>query len=378
MKALDAFQGRSVFITGHTGFKGSWLALWLHRLGARVSGYSLLPPSNPNNFVTSRVRELLARHTNADIRDTAQLQGAIEACRPAVIFHLAAQTLVRQSYRDVLQTFDVNGMGTASLLEAVRRLRLPCAVIIVTSDKCYQIRDPRRRHRETDSLGGNDPYSASKAAAEIVTESFRQSFFRPEELGDHGVQVASVRAGNAIGGGDWARDRIFPDMVKAVVANAPVQIRNPRSIRPWQHVLEPLSGYLCLASRMLESVDPALCTGWNFGPPAGDGQTVEDLLNVFIRTWSGARWEDASGTVQPREQPALYLSIEKAQSELGWQPRWRFEEAVGRTARWYQQFYAAPNRSTRELCYQDISEYEAPSAHESGCLQSALEHAHKH
>jgi CDP-glucose 4,6-dehydratase len=377
VKGLESFRGRSVFITGHTGFKGSWLTLWLHHLGARVSGYSLLPPTNPSNFATSCVRELLARHSNADVRDTAQLQGAIEACRPTVIFHFAAQTLVRQSYLDARQTFDVNVMGTASLLEAVRRLRLPCVVIVVTSDKCYENHEPGRRHRETDPLGGSDPYSASKAATEILTESFRQSFFRPDELREHGVQVASVRAGNAIGGGDWARDRIIPDMVKAAVANTPVQIRNPRSIRPWQHVLEPLSGYLSLAGRMLGSDDPALCSGWNFGPPAAEGQTVKDLVDVFVQTWSGARWEDASGTIQPREQAALHLSIDKAKAELGWEPRWTFQEAVKRTARWYQQFYAAASRSTRGLCYQDISDYEAALANESDSLQSALEHAHK-
>lgn len=376
MKGFESFRGRSVFITGHTGFKGSWLTLWLNRLGARVSGYSLVPPTTPNNFATSSIRDLLVRHSNADVRDAAHLQGAIEACQPAVIFHLAAQVVVRQSYLDPRQTFDVNVMGTASLLDSVRKLRRPCVVVIVTSDKCYRNSDPERRHRETDSFGGSDPYSASKAAAEILTESFRESYFRPETVRDHGVKLASVRAGNAIGGGDWARDRIIPDMVRATVAKTPVQIRNPGSIRPWQHVLELLSGYLTLAGQMLESDDPALCSGWNFGPNPAEGRTVKDVVETFLQNWSGAQWDDASGTVQPREEPALHLSNEKAKAELGWQPHWNFQETVKRTAHWYQRFYGNPCVSTRDACLQDISDYEAVIPNESDNLQSAFELAH--
>jgi CDP-glucose 4,6-dehydratase len=376
MKGLEAFRGRSVFVTGHTGFKGSWLTIWLNHLGARVSGYSLIAPTNPSNFASSSVRELVAGHSNADVRDTAHLQGAIEASQPSVIFHLAAQTLVRQSYLDPRQTFDVNVMGTASLLDSVRKLRCPRVVIVVTSDKCYKPRDPGRRHRETDPLGGSDPYSASKAATEVLTESFRDSYFRPEALRDHGVKLASVRAGNAIGGGDWARDRIIPDMVRAAVANTPVQIRNPGAIRPWQHVLEPLSGYLSLAGQMLESDDPAFCTGWNFGPHAADDRTVKDLVEAFLLNWSGAQWEDAGGTIQPREQGALHLCIDKAKAELGWQPRWDFQETMKRTVGWYRQYYAAPGRSTRDSCLQDISDYEAAISNEGDSLHPALELAH--
>lgn len=376
MKEMESFQGRSVFITGHTGFKGSWLTLWLQRLGARVSGYSLLPPTDPNNFVASRVRDVLVRHTSADVRDTPQLQGAIEAARPDVIFHLAAQPLVRQSYLDPHQTMEVNVMGTAGLLESVRKLGRPCVLIMVTSDKCYENRDSARRHVETDPLGGSDPYSASKAAAELLVEAYRESFFRPQDYRKHGVKLASVRAGNVIGGGDWAGYRIVPDTVKAMAANKAVAVRNPDAIRPWQHVLEPLSGYLTLAGRLLQSDDAALCSGWNFGPNASEEATVQDVVETLLQFWDGAKWEDASGTVQPREEHMLRLSNDKARKKLGWRPRWSFQEAVKHAGRWYQRFYADRSKSTRDLCWQDISDYEAASANESNGLHAAVEFAH--
>jgi CDP-glucose 4,6-dehydratase len=376
VKGLESFRGRSVFITGHTGFKGSWLTLWLHRLGARVSGYSLLPPTDPNNFVSSRVKELLSRHTSADVRDTPQLQGAIEACRPDVIFHLAAQPLVRQSYLDPYHTIEVNVIGTTGLLECVRKLGRPCVVIFVTSDKCYENRDSARRHLESDPLGGSDPYSASKAAAELVIEAYRESFFRPDELQKHGVKIASVRAGNVIGGGDWAGYRIVPDTVKAVASNKPVSVRNPNAIRPWQHVLEPLSGYLMLAGRMLESDDPALCSGWNFGPDGTEEATVRDVVETLLQFWEGAKWEDASATIHPREEHMLRLSNDKARAGLGWRSRWSFQQAVQHAGRWYQRFYADRSKSTRDLCWQDISDYEAAAGNEGNGLHSALELAH--
>jgi len=370
---VNAFGGRSIFITGHTGFKGSWLTLWLNRLGARVSGYSLPPPTNPSNFAASGVHGLLVRESIGDVRDHARLQAALEACRPDLIFHLSAQTIVRQCFLDPRETVEVNVMGTANVLEAVRRQRHPCAVIIVTSDKCYENSGEGRNHGETDSLGGPDPYSASKASAEIITGAYRSSFFPPEDLATHGVKVATVRAGNCIGGGDWAIDRIVPDAVRALSAYQPIVVRNPHFIRPWQHVLQPLSGYLLLASRMLESDDPALCSAWNFGPRTGEGKLVQDLVEEFLRCWGRGRWESVSLPNQPHEDTSLRLCIEKARLELGWEPRWTFRESVERTARWYKEFSARPDRSTRDLCLEDIQDYERAAADESDSCQPALQ-----
>ncbi|HTV56189.1 MAG TPA: CDP-glucose 4,6-dehydratase, partial [Terriglobia bacterium] len=302
MTVKNSFKNRSVLITGHTGFKGSWLAIWLHHLGAKVNGYSLPPPTIPNHFTTSGVRSLLASHYDGDVRDPIQLQAALEACRPAVIFHLAAQPVVRQSYVTPLETLEVNAMGVATLLDCVRKLGHHCAVVIVTSDKCYENHPSTEGHREDGRLGGHDPYSASKAAAELIAASYRQSFFPPDALEKHGVSVATVRAGNVIGGGDWAQDRIVPDIVRSLSNGQPIQVRNPGSIRPWQHVLEPLSGYLALASAMLSRPDPDWCSAWNFGPLAGGDASVRDLVETFCEAWGNGRWEDVSNSVQPFEE----------------------------------------------------------------------------
>lgn len=374
---LGCFRERPVFVTGHTGFKGSWLTLWLNHLGARVTGYSLAPPTDPSNFSTSQIEELLTRHVSGDVRDPEKIQDAMEACQPDVVFHLAAQTLVRQSYADARETWETNVLGTVNVLEAVRKLRRPCAVIIVTSDKCYENRGPERRHREGDPLGGSDPYSASKAAAEVVTESYRASFFPPENAREHGIKLASVRAGNAIGGGDWAKDRIVPDSIRALIAQRPIPVRNPRSIRPWQHVLEPLSGYLTLAGRMIESDDAALCGAWNFGPRAKDEATVQQLVQMLVEAWGEGHWEPAGEVNQPAEENLLRLSTEKAEKELGWRARWSIRETVRRTVDGYRSFQAHPKRSTRDVCMRDIVEYEAVMRNEDSALQSELEHAHK-
>lgn len=376
MTWTEAFRNRTVFVTGHTGFKGSWLAIWLHRLGARVTGYSLPAPTTPSNFATSGVEALLARHIHGDVRDGAKLSEALRECRPDVVFHLSAQALVRQSYREPHETFETNVMGTANVLEAVRRNARPCVVIAVTSDKCYENRSPERRHEEGDPMGGRDPYSASKAAAEIVAESYRASFFPAEEIHKHGTKVATVRAGNAIGGGDWAKDRVVPDTIRALAARQPLRMRNPKSIRPWQHVLEPLSGYLMLAARMLEADDPRLCSGWNFGPRAEDEATVRRLVDFLIADWRGGTYEMASTENEPHEEGCLRLSAEKAKARLGWRPRWRFEEAVRRTSRWYRKFHANPARLTRESCLEDIQDYETAFVNENGTLQPTLEHLH--
>jgi CDP-glucose 4,6-dehydratase len=355
----DSFKNRPVLITGHTGFKGSWLAIWLHYLGAKVNGYSLAPPTVPNHFTTSKVRRLLTYHSEGDVRDAGRLRAALDATGPEVIFHLAAQPVVRQSYVTPLETLEVNAMGVATLLDCVRKLGRSCVVVIVTSDKCYENHHSIEGHREDGRLGGHDPYSASKAAAELIAASYRQSFFPPDALEKHGVSVATVRAGNVIGGGDWARDRIVPDIVRSLSNDQPIRVRNPGSIRPWQHVLEPLSGYLTLASAMLFRANPDLCSAWNFGPLPGGDASVRDLVETFCEAWGNGRWEDGSNSVQPFEETALRLSIEKAARQLSWQPRWRFAEAVRRTSRWYRSFYSSPEKSTYDLCLEDITDHEA-------------------
>jgi CDP-glucose 4,6-dehydratase len=350
------YAGRRVLVTGHTGFKGSWLALWLDRLGARVSGYALSPPTVPSNFEVSRVRDVLGAHVEADIRDGARLAAALREIQPDVVFHLAAQALVRDGYAAPRETFDVNVMGTVSLLEAVRAWGRPCVVLIVSSDKCYENRDQAWGYRESDAMGGHDPYSASKGAVELATASYRRSFFPPDRIDRHGVRLASARAGNVIGGGDWATNRVLVDAVRAFTAGLPVPLRNPDAVRPWQHVLEPLSGYLMLAARLLDSPAPELCTAWNFGPLPGDDVPVRRLVELFAAAWGGGTWDDRRDPSQPHEAPALRLCIDQAVACLGWRPRWTLPIAVERAARWYRRYAADPG-SMREACAEDLDAY---------------------
>ncbi len=367
------FAGRSVFVTGHTGFKGSWLSIWLHGLGARVTGYALAPPTSPSNFEASAVGELLAAHHEADLRDSAGLQAALQGAAADVVFHLAAQPLVRQSYASPRETFDVNVMGTVNLLEAIRVLGRPCVVVVITSDKCYENREQTWGYREIDALGGHDPYSASKGAAEIAVAAYRNSFFPPGDLRRHRVKLASVRAGNVIGGGDWAKDRILTDVVRHLQAGQPVPVRSPRAVRPWQHVLEPLGGYLTLAARMLQSDDPAWCEAWNFGPVPGEEIPVSRLVELFIQAWGddrvpgpghavrrvvGCAWQDVSDPNAPHEAGVLRLCTDKALHQLAWRPRWNVAEAVRRAAQWYRRFYASSSPDARAACRQDIEAYE--------------------
>jgi CDP-glucose 4,6-dehydratase len=349
---------KSVLVTGHTGFKGSWLTIWLHRLGARVTGYALPPPTTPSNYVVSRVQELVRSHHEADIRDAERLGAAVKASDPDVIFHLAAQPLVRESYARPRETFEVNAIGTASLLDAVRARGKPCVVVIVTSDKCYENHEHALEYRETDSLGGHDPYSASKAAAEIVAAAYRRSFFPVDRLARHGVKIATVRAGNVIGGGDWAIDRLVPDAVRSLTSRRAIPLRNPDSVRPWQHVLDPLGGYLLLASRMLLHDAAGLCGAWNFGPLPGDAIPVSRLAEWFIEEWGDGSWVDARDGEQPHEAGVLRLSIEKSMAELGWTPRWGLREAVRRAARWYSR-QARTGECMRDACLADIADHES-------------------
>jgi CDP-glucose 4,6-dehydratase len=355
------FQNKKVFLTGHTGFKGSWLALWLHRLGAQVHGYSLPPPTTPSNYALSNVSKVLTGETLADIRDAKRLQETLSAFRPDVVFHLAAQALVRDSYASPHETFEINALGTSAVLDAIRDLKSPCAVVCITTDKCYENRNQVWSYRECDALGGHDPYSASKAAAEIIIESYRRSFFNPDQFHKHGVQLASARAGNVIGGGDWARDRIMTDLVAALMEGRPVPVRNPQAIRPWQHVLEPLSGYLTLAAAMLDRPDPKWSSSWNFGPLSGTELPVGKLADVFIQAWGSGTWEDTSIPGQPHEASILRLNSEKACCELGWRPRWTCREMIQRTARWYKRVLC-DRANARDACEADIGAFESDPA----------------
>ena len=370
----DAFRDRSVLVTGHTGFKGSWLALWLTELGARVTGYSLAPPTQPSNFEATRLRDSLAGHHEADIRDGARLRAVLTACRPEVIFHLAAQALVRTGYDAPRETFEVNVIGIASLLDAVRELKRPCVVVVITSDKCYENREQVWGYRENDPVGGYDPYSASKGAAELLVAAYRRSYFDPDRLAQHGVRLGSARAGNVIGGGDWGRNRIVTDMVLSLSRRQPVPVRSPGSARPWQHVLEPLSGYLTLASTMLSSDDPRWCTAWNFGPRPDDETTVKDMVEQFCTAWGGGRWQDASDPHQPHEAGVLRLSIDKAVCELGWRPRWNLGQAVSHAATWYKSYYLDPTGSMYEACRKDIADYEAARTAAGASAPGAFRH----
>ncbi|MFA7160168.1 MAG: CDP-glucose 4,6-dehydratase [Kiritimatiellia bacterium] len=352
----DFYRGKSVLVTGHTGFKGSWLALWLHSLGAQVSGYALSALKSPNNFRLSKVARCLQYHIDADIRDFDRLQRCIRKTKPDFIFHLAAQSLVRESYHAPRETFEVNAGGTVNLLEVVRVMKRPCTVVVVTSDKCYENTGKAGGYRETDPMGGHDPYSASKGAAEIVASSYRRSFFDPSGVSRHGVKLSSARSGNVIGGGDWAAYRIIPDCVAALAGHRPIMVRNPGAVRPWQHVLEPLSGYLLLASKMAGKSGGKYCGAWNFGPSARSMHPVSDLVEKMIASWGRGSWRDVSDKNAPHEAACLTLSSRKAQRELGWRNTWDFNRAVAETVAWYKAWHGK-KIDLKELCLAQIEKY---------------------
>jgi len=327
------WRDRKVLITGHTGFKGGWLALWLGSLGAKVHGFSLAPAAEPNFFTVAQVGEGLASHTIGDIRDLGQLTHALQTAAPEIVLHLAAQSLVRTSYDDPVQTYATNVLGTVHVLEAARQCSTVRAIVNVTTDKCYENREWVWPYRESDPLGGHDPYSSSKACAELVTSAYRRSF-----LCESGVAIASARAGNVIGGGDWAVDRLLPDFFRAAQAGRPMQVRHSQAIRPWQHVLEPLCGYLLLAEQLLEK-GQALAEPWNFGPIEADARSVQWLLSRLVTLMPGTSWRQL-GTEQGHEAGTLKLDSAKARSRLNWSPRWSLTEALDKTVEWHQAWVA--------------------------------------
>lgn len=353
------FQGKSVLVTGHTGFKGSWLSLWLARLGAKVTGYAWQPPTSPNHFTQSQIAQVLTNHHVADVRDTARLLQVIRHCQPDLILHLAAQSVVRQGYREPFETFSTNVMGTASVLEAIRLWSQPCSLVLVTSDKCYENREQIWGYREIDAMGEHDPYGGSKGAAELVIRSYRDSFFPARQLAEHGVKVASARAGNVIGGGDWTPDALIVDVVKALLAQQPIQIRSPYAFRPWQHVLQALSGYLMLSYKLLSSHDPLYCSGWNIGPLPGNEIPVHDVVDRFIGAWGSGSWVHTDPQAGQREAGILRLSIDKALWNLGWKPGWDIQETIDYTAQWYRQMPSLDTTSMQRLGLEQIAAYEA-------------------
>lgn len=346
----EFWRGKRVFLTGHTGFKGGWLSLWLDQLGAEVYGYALAPPTEPNFFTVAGIGKCLAASTHADIRDGSTLEGAIRTARPEVVLHLAAQPLVRQSYTEPVETFAVNVMGTVNLLDAVRRTPGVRAVVNVTTDKCYENREWVWPYRENEALGGHDPYSSSKACAELVTAAWRSSF-----LATVGVQLASARAGNVIGGGDWAADRLVPDFLRAFDAGRTLVIRSPQATRPWQHVLEPLSGYLTLAEKLCTE-GAALAEAWNFGPDEADARPVQWIIETLCDRVPNARWQHDIAS-KPHEAHMLRLDSAKAYARLGWRPRWNLARALEATLEWHQAWRAGVDMAGFSL--QQIRAYSA-------------------
>lgn len=348
----NIYKNKKILITGHTGFKGSWLVAWLKMLGANVVGVSLAPNSDPAHF---SLLDLDIDSHLVDIRDAGKVQELIGKTKPEILFHLAAQPLVRESYVDPIGTFATNVMGTVNVLNACRNVESLKAVIVVTSDKCYENKEWIWGYRENDPMGGYDPYSASKGCVELVVNSFRSSYFNLEQFGKkHQVLLASARAGNVIGGGDWAKDRLIPDIVKSIVANEKVLIRNPQATRPWQHVLECLSGYLCIGEKLLQG-ENKFAEGWNFAPTFEGDATVLYVVNKMQNNWSKLQYKIEKQTDQPHEAHLLKLDSSKAYALLHWRNVWDLEKTIMRTTDWYRNFYEQDIIST----YEDINSYVA-------------------
>lgn len=338
----NAYRGRRVMVTGYTGFKGSWLSLWLETMGAELSGYSLAPPSTPSHFEILKKGGAFktARFEEGDIRDLEKMSAFMKEVNPEIVFHLAAQPLVRLSYNQPIETYDTNVMGTLKVFEACRRVKNVRAIVNVTSDKCYENREWLWGYRENEAMGGFDPYSSSKGCAEILTSSYRRSYFHPSDFEKkHSTLLASVRAGNVIGGGDWAADRLVPDIARSTAEGRATEIRQPQSTRPWQHVLEPLAGYLLLGGKLLEG-KPEFADGWNFGPDADGGRQVQDVMDRFAKSWTKAKFDTPMMMKSNvHEAHLLQLDSSKARRLLQWTPRLSFDDTVKWTAGWYRAHY---------------------------------------
>ncbi|MGP7817099.1 CDP-glucose 4,6-dehydratase [Niallia sp. 01092] len=354
---VDFWKDKKVLITGNTGFKGSWLSLWLHSLGAKVTGYSLHPPTSPSLFELCEINKLVPT-TFADIRDKKKVEETVFADKPDIIIHMAAQPLVRASYLNPVETYETNVMGTVNLLEAVRSavnrgIKIK-AVVNVTTDKCYENKEWHWAYRENETLGGYDPYSNSKACSELVTDAYRNSFFNSGNYESHGVAIGTARAGNVIGGGDWAEDRLIPDCVRTLLNGEKILIRNPHAIRPWQHVLDPLSGYLTLAEKLYKD-GPMYAEGWNFGPDDNDGKQVEWIVKTICKKWgTDANYEVEKGE-HPHEAHFLRLDCSKAKKQLGWLPKWDAGHALEKVVEWTEAY--KKNQDLSAVCLKQIKEY---------------------
>jgi CDP-glucose 4,6-dehydratase len=352
----EVFAGKTVFVTGHTGFKGSWLCLWLHSLGARVTGYALAPPTEPNNFTAADVGSVLHENWLADVRDCRTLTEALLRAQPDFVFHLAAQSTVLEGYASPHATFETNVMGSVNLIEALRRLQRRCSAVIVSSDKCYRNDEHGTPFDEDDALGGHDPYSASKAGTELVTSSYRQSFFDPRMLDEHGIALASARAGNVIGGGDWTPHGLIADVVRGLWTDGTISLRYPEAVRPWQHVLEPLGGYLTLAAALSGPDAASLAGAYNFGPPPTEDATVGEVVRMFLAEYRRGTSVVRYGPPERHEATTLRLATDRAAADLQWIARWPLATSVTRTARWYLRYEENPG-SARESCLEDLELY---------------------
>ncbi|GMT45777.1 MAG: CDP-glucose 4,6-dehydratase [bacterium] len=357
IKSLQAFnniyKNKKVLVTGHTGFKGSWLCLLLYKLGADVYGYALEPPTNPSLYNEAKIAELITSYIG-DIRDYDNVLKVMQEVQPEIVIHMAAQSLVRKSYKNPIETYSINVMGTIHLLEACRYVKSVRAVVNVTTDKCYENKEWHWGYRENEPMGGYDPYSSSKGCSELATSSFRHSFFNPSKYSKHGVAIATARAGNVIGGGDWAEDRLIPDFIRAISQGREVQIRSPFAIRPWQHVLEPLSGYLSLAAKLfINGIQYA--EAWNFGHEDSDAENVEWVIDTLCKIWGKGASYSIDSNLQPHEANYLKLDCSKAKTELGWKPKWNIQTALNSIVEWTKAFL--DGEDARNITEKQINRY---------------------
>lgn len=353
-KFNNVYKNKVVLVTGHTGFKGSWLSIWLNSLGAKVVGYSLDPASESDNFMVTNIKDKIV-DIRGDIREESKLQQVFEKYNPEFVFHLAAQPLVRLSYEIPKETYEVNVMGTLNILECIRKSTSVKAAVIITTDKCYENKEQLTGYKETDPMGGFDPYSSSKGCAELLISSYVNSFFNLNNYNNHKKAISSARAGNVIGGGDWAKDRLVPDCMRALMNNKTIEIRNPHSVRPWQHVLEPLGGYLLLGSKLYEN-GVKYSGGWNFGPESSSLISVNKIVNLIIENWESGQYVDIPSENSLHEAKLLSLDITKAKTKLNWFPVLNIEECINLTTEWYKQF--SHGADMYSICMDQIHYYE--------------------